>query len=263
MLGLGGHKGWFFWGLVFLGVAPLCRANAAHHKEALQYVKRAEAADSGFASEQVDLEMRIYNASGDSHIRKLSMKIQEIKGDGDRSLIIFHYPKDVSGTKMLTWNHKKQEDDQWLYLPSLNKVQRITSRSKTGSFMGSEFSYEDLGSQEIDKYVFQKISKQDKGRTLIQRKPIDKNSGYSRQVVAYDDRILQPLRIDYYDRKGELLKTAVFEGYKKFGRFWRAGSIRMENHQTKKKSILVWQNESRKLGVAIEPGALERDSLRD
>ena len=70
-------------------------------------------------------------------------------------------PKDVKGTATLTFTHKVGPDDQWLYLPALKRVKRITSENRSGSFVGSEFAYEDLGSQELEKYSKRKYIKEE------------------------------------------------------------------------------------------------------
>ncbi len=163
--------------------------------------------------------------------------------DGDRSLLLFDSPPDVRGTALLTWTHKSGDDDQWLYLPALKRVKRISSRNKSGSFMGSEFSYEDIGSQEVEKYHYRYLRQEDyQGHPcfILERSPVDrKYSGYRRQVVWMDRQLYHPRKIDYYDRKNALLKTLVFENYQQYlGRFWRAGAMRMTNHQTGKSTDL-------------------------
>ncbi len=164
---------------------------------------------------------------------------------------------------MLTWSHKVGSDDQWLYLPALKRVKRISSSSRTGSFMGSEFSYEDLGSDEIEKYTYKFLNDgtvEERPVWVIQRIPVDKKSGYSKQIVYSDKTYKNPLKIEYFDRKGELLKTSTFSLYKKYKNFWRPGRIRMINHQTKKESVLDWEN--RKLGQKLDSRAFHKNALK-
>jgi hypothetical protein len=165
---------------------------------------------------------------------------------------------------MLTWTHKKGSDDQWLYLPALKRVKRITSRNKSGSFMGSEFAYEDLGSQEIEKYSHKFVAEESlNGRKTwkLERVPTDKKSGYSKLVTWIDQKYMNAVKVDYYDRRGSLLKTATFSNWKKFGKYWRAAKIEMINKQTRKKSLLVWSN--RKLGQSYDDDDFDKDELAD
>ncbi|PCJ15754.1 MAG: outer membrane lipoprotein-sorting protein [Candidatus Cloacimonadota bacterium] len=201
--------------------------------------------NDGFLGDSSETELEIINAHGDRITRKMSQKSIEQKGDGDRSLITFLWPADVKGTRMLTWSHKKKNDDQWLYLPSLKRVKRINSRNQSGSFMGSEFYYEDLSSVEVEKYSHKfikddKVNKRDVW--LIERDPVNKHSGYSLLKVYIDKEYMNPLKIEYFDKKGELLKTSTFLKYEKYGKYYRQNRIEMINHQTGKQSNITWKN---------------------
>jgi len=213
-------------------------------QKGLKIAKIVDKTNTGFKGESSEMTMVLINAYGDRIERRMVSKLKEIRADGDKSIVKFLWPADVKGTKLLTWGHKKGNDDQWLYLPSLRKVKRISSRSKSGAFMGSEFSYEDLGSQEIEKFKhkFLRDAKYKKKQCWVtQRVPVDAKSGYSKQISWIDKSMKQPLKINYYDKKGVLLKVAKFTRYRKIKGFWRAGKLIMSNKQTKKKSILTWK----------------------
>ena len=98
----------------------------------LRIATKADAVNAGFKGEASEMVMILTNAHGDKTTRKMSSKTLEGTDDGDRSIITFIWPADVKGTKMLTWTHKVGNDDQWLYLPSLKRVKRISSRNKSG-----------------------------------------------------------------------------------------------------------------------------------
>ncbi len=248
--------------LCFFAVGLLL-PDSAHAETGLDIMTRADKANAGFKDESSDSELILINAHGDRVVRKTAMRILEQSGDGDRSIITFLWPADVKGTKMLTWAHKTKNDDQWLYLPAFNKVKRISSRSRSGSFMGSEFAYEDLGSQEIEKFTY-KLVKEEKvaGRDcwVIERVPTYK-SGYSRQLVWMDKGYMNAVKIEYYDRKAELLKTSEISGYAKHGKFWRFAQIEIKNHQTQKRSILKISN--RKVGMGVDASDFEKRALSD
>lgn len=230
----------------------------------LEIATLADKANNGFKGEQTTSEMILINAHGDRITRKSTMKTREVADDGDQSIIEFSWPADVKGTRMLTWSHKTKDDDQWLYLPALKRTKRINSSTKTGSFMGSEFSYEDISSQEVEKYTYKYI-KDDTLNTrkvwVIERYPVDPRSGYSKQIVYIDQEYMNPVQIDYFDRKNELLKTSYFKDYKKYGNFWRQNEIEVINRQTQKSSILKW--DSRKLGETYPAKDFQQNSLLD
>ncbi|WP_127717022.1 outer membrane lipoprotein-sorting protein [Halobacteriovorax sp. HLS] len=236
-------------------------------QKGLRIATEAEKRNNGFVAEESDLEMILIDAYGSKITRKMKGMVLEVQGDGDKSLNIFLNPADVKGTKMLTWSHKDKDDKQWLYLPSLRRVKKISSSNKSSSFMGSEFSYEDIGSQEVEKYSF-KFLKDGKSKSgeevyFVQRIPKSK-SGYSKQIVQITKKDLSAVYIEYYDRKGELLKIADiqdFKTYKVKGKsIRRASKIHMKNLQTKKESIFLWNN--RKLGVKLKDNDFTKRALK-
>lgn len=229
----------------------------------LEIARRIRAARVGFAGEQSNIELILINASGDRITRRMISWVMELADDGDRSVITFQWPADVRDTRLLTQTHRHSDDDQWLYLPSVERIKRINSSNKSGSFMGSEFVYEDLASQEVEKYTYKYLREEAfAGRStwVIERYPVDKSSGYSKQILWYDKEYMNPLRIEFFDRKGEPLKTMTFEDYRMFDRWWRAGRIRIENVQTEKASIMVWKDRELK---AQDPRHFVKEALGD
>ncbi|MCP4009784.1 MAG: outer membrane lipoprotein-sorting protein, partial [Proteobacteria bacterium] len=202
--------------------------------------------DSGWGSLRAQMEMILENRAGKTSTRKIESRQLEVEGDGDKSLSLFKEPRDVSGTAMLTFSHGLDPDDQWLYLPALKRVKRISSKNQSGPFMGSEFAFEDLGSQEVEKYSYKYLRDEACGEGLqcfvSERYPEYENSGYSRQITWIDKAEYRPLKMEFYDRKNSLLKTLDFSGYKEYNGYWRADNFRMENHQNGKKTILNWHD---------------------
>ena len=98
--------------------------------------------------------MVLRNKQGQESRRELRVKVLEVAGDGDKSMFVFDQPRNVKGTALLIHAHKEAGDDQWLYLPALKRVKRISTSNRSGSFMGSEFAYEDMGSPEVEKFSY-------------------------------------------------------------------------------------------------------------
>ncbi len=233
-------------------VASLVVASSLMALTNKEIADKADKVTDGFGSSIAKTQMTLINASGQKSVRDLLMKTLE--GDnGDKTISTFLSPADVKGTKVLGWEHVDRDDDQWLYLPALKRVKRIASRNKSGSFMGSEFSYEDIGNQNPNKYSFE-----GEPETVMldgvecykgARIPNDKNSGYTKQITWVDTKDFLIRKIDYYDRKKELLKTAIFSDYKKIDGIWRVGKIDMKNHQNDKETVLVWKDDKIKAGL--------------
>ena len=236
----------------------------ASEGKGLEIATEVDVRDRGFGDSTSTMTMTLFDQYGNSTSRKIRNRTLEGTDEGDLSLVIFDTPADVKGTAFLSHTKKSGSDDQWLYLPALKRVKRIASSNQAGPFMGSEFAYEDLGSQEIEKYTYKYVKdEQIDGRNhwVIEQVPTDKKSGYSRQVAWIDQAYRQPSKIDFYDRKGAHLKTFTFAGYTQYGKWWRAMSIDAINHQTKERSTLTW--EDRVVGVAVDQDVFTKDGLKD
>ena len=221
--------------------------------ENIEVAKKSDKVTDGFESSIAKMEMILINASGQKSVRDMEMKTLEGE-NGDKSISTFLSPADVKGTKTLTHEHIDRDDDQWLYLPALKRVKRIASRNKSGSFMGSEFSYEDIGNQNYQKYTYEGEAKEVELNGVkcykVSRVPTDKNSGYTKQIIWVDTTNFLIQQVEYYDRKKELLKTATFSDYKQIDGIWRVGKIEMRNHQNDKSTILIWKEEKIKAGLS-------------
>ena len=232
--------------LAVLLCLPLWLQAQTPQDKGLQIAKDADAYDNGFGDFTADMVMTLKNKKGETSVRQIRIRTLEVEGDGDKSLSIFDEPADVKGTAMLTYSHGLEPDDQWLYLPAIKRVKRISSRNKSGPFMGSEFAFEDLGSQEVEKYSYQYLREEPCGEFecyVLERVPAYQYSGYTRQVVWMDKEAYRMMKVDYYDRKNEPLKTLVASDYQQFlGRYWRAGRMEMVNHQNGKSTTLDWNN---------------------
>ena len=163
--------------------------------------------------------MILKNRQGEESTRYLRFRVLEVNGDGDKNLTIFDRPRDIKKTAFLNFTHARANDDQWLYLPALKRVKRISSSNKSGPFVGSEFAYEDITSQEVEKYTYKWIRDEEyQGQKsfVFERYPAYKNSGYTRQVVWIDQQNYRTLKVDFYDRKNVLLKTLTLTGHQKY-----------------------------------------------
>jgi outer membrane lipoprotein-sorting protein len=230
--------------LLLTVMAPVQAQTAA--EKGLAIAQELERRDDGFGDVRADMKMILTNSQGEESVRDIRLRMLEVPGDGDKSMSIFDSPADVKGTAMLTWSHKVEVDDQWLYLPALKRVKRIASRNRSGSFMGSEFAFEDLGSQEMEKYTYKYLGDEmlnGLACVLLERYPVDQYSGYKRQHVWIDKAEYRLQKIEFYDRKDSLLKTLIYSGYHQFlNKYWRAEEMFMENHQTGKSTKLLWSD---------------------
>ncbi|MEO0391890.1 MAG: outer membrane lipoprotein-sorting protein [Pseudomonadota bacterium] len=227
---------------------------------------QSDRSDRGFGNSRVSVEMILRNAAGAESRRAMEITTLELPDEdiGDRSLITFSSPRDVDGTSLLSHARILDPDDQWLYLPALKRVKRISSTNKSGPFVGSEFAFEDITSQELNKFDYVWLREEPCGDLtcdVLERKPLYEDSGYTRQLAWIDQADHQIRKVEYYDRKNDLLKTQSFEDYTLYNdQFWRAQIFRMENHQTGKSTDLIFSDYT--FGLGLHEGDFVKGVLR-
>lgn len=221
--------------------------SGAHDARGREVAEEADRRDLGWDDNASTMRMVLRNRNGDESSRSLRRVALEnnTAGEGDLSMIVFDSPRDVAGTSLLTHSRILEPDDQWLFLPALKRVKRISSANKSGPFVGSEFAYEDLASQEVDKFTYEFLEEDACGSLdclVVQRIPLYENSGYARQVVWWDTDHYRVQKIEFYDRKNSLLKTLSYHGYAEYaGAYWRPDRMSMVNHQNGKSTDLFFE----------------------
>jgi outer membrane lipoprotein-sorting protein len=227
-----------------------------------EVARTAERVNQGFLGERATFMLILINAQGDRAERRFVLEVWEDIERGDQSRIDFEWPDSVRGTVLLTHARRTGVDDQWLYLPATKRSRRISAGQKNGSFMGSEFTYEDLTPPVASKYRHVRMADATvDGRAcfVLERRPRTDGSGYSRQLIWLDKERLVPLAVQFYDRKDDLLKVAAYRDYRAFGPYQRAGLVRMENRQTKRVSEL--RAGARELGITPDARRFRSETL--
>jgi len=239
--------------LSLIGNAATESPHQSAQEKGLSIAKESDRRDWGWEDSSAQMTMILKNKQGETSERKIRTKNLEVRGDGDKGLTIFDKPRDVKGTAFLTHTHVNKPDDQWLYLPALKRVKRISSSNKSGPFMGSEFSYEDLSSFEVDKYQYQYLRDDvvnGEPAFVVEFYPQYKFSGYTRMIAWIDQAEYRIQKTEFYDRKDSLLKTLIYSDYQQYlNQYWRPGKMMMENHQTGKSTELYFENYEFKQGL--------------
>ncbi len=224
-------------------------------KKGYDIAARSDRTDRGFSDSTVELSMVLRNAAGKESSRTLEIKTFEVQDEniGDRSLVVFDSPRDIKGTALLSHAQILDPDDQWLFLPALKRVKRISSTNKSGPFVGSEFAFEDFTATELNKYSYKWLRTEacgDMTCDVVERYPQYENSGYTKQIAWIDQSVYQLRQLDFYDRKDSLLKTLTLEDYREYNDgIWRAHIFSMKNHQTEKSTELIYSDYQFKSGL--------------
>lgn len=241
-------------------VPPAERASATNTDaggRGLALFQEADRRQSGFGDMLVDVTMVLRNRRGKAVERELELKQLEVPEGGDKLMVVFQTPKAIRGTALLSHGQLTREDDQWLYLPALKRVKKIASRNRSGPFLGSEFSYEDLSSQEVTKYSYRYLREEACGETqcyVIERRPGPVlYSGYLRQVFWLDTEHYRTLKVDYYNRGDRLTKTLIASEFERFANgIWKPRRMQMSNLVTGKSTDLLWRDFEFGVGLSAD-----------
>lgn len=257
------HVKWKLPGVLALMVSGLFVAGAVHaqsdEQKGFDIAARSDRSDRGFDSSEAQMKMVLRNAAGDETTRTLKMKTLEVPDEnvGDKSIILFDSPADIEGTALLSHAKILDPDDQWLYLPALKRVKRISSKNKSGPFVGSEFAFEDFTAQELNKFTYKYLREEPCGSEqdslqcdVVERYPRYENSGYSKQIAWVDQTDFQTRKLEFYDRRGDPLKTLTLKDYRQYDdEYWRPHLLVMENHKTGKRTDLMYSGYQFKIGL--------------
>ncbi|MCG8618338.1 MAG: outer membrane lipoprotein-sorting protein [Desulfobacterales bacterium] len=187
------------------------------------------------------VEMILINHRGRKRVRTM-VSFSKDYGRDTKKLMAFKKPLDVKGTSFLSWEYDNPEkdDDKWLYMPALRKVRRISGESDNDAFMGSDFTYDDMGDRNVDEDTHTLIGEATvSGHDCwkIQSVPVEKNSAYDRRTLWVRKDALITVKAEYFDAQG-LIKTFIVEELRPHQDFWTIFKMKMENHRENHATIM-------------------------
>lgn len=236
--------------------------------KAYALMTEADKRDLGWEDTAAKMQMIIRRSDGREVIREV--KTQTMEGDDgrDKSLLFFYKPLDVNGTVFLTHSYPLDPDHQWIYLPSQNRVKRISSKRQTGRFMGSEFTFEDMAGFSLDKNTYQYLGETECGEPLqachiIETRSKDRYSGYEKSISYIDQVELRSWKSEFYSKRtGKLSKTLEVKAYQLYlDKYWRPDELSMRNENTGATTVLKWSDQQFRIGLEekeFRKSALER-----
>jgi len=198
------------------------------------------------------IEMRLINAKGRERRRKLTMLRKNTGRDEQKYFIYFYSPGDVRGMTFMVWKYPGRDDERWLFVPALNLVRRIAAKDSHSSFVGSDFTYEDVSGRDIDLDTYTLLKEatiEGHNCYVVESRPKNGTAGYTRKVSWIDKETFLPIKEEYYDLQGRL------------GRVFRAMEIEeiegiptvtrrlMENVRRKHKTEVVFRDVTYKLSL--------------
>lgn len=212
-------------------------------REIIEKVKDRPDGDTRYG----EMELTLIKKNGSSRQRKVSSWAMD-EGKDTKKMMFFTYPGDVKGTGFLTWDYDQigKEDAKWLYLPAMKKTRRICgSSSKTDYFMGTDFTYDDMGSRHIDedKHTLLREEMKDGHKCwVVESVPVDKHEIYSRKVTWIRQDCLVAVCAEYYDKLNKLHRLLTISEIKKIQDFWTICKMEMKNVQTGHSTVIEVKN---------------------
>lgn len=181
------------------------------------------------------VSMKLVNAQGSVRERNLTMLRLNVGTSGDqRYYLFFHSPADVKGTAFLVWKYPRAEDDRWIYIPAINLVKRIAADDKRSSFVGSDFTYEDVSGRDLADETHQLVKREElDGRPtfVVESKP-KASMDYVRRLVWVDAERWLPLKEEYYDAQGQILRVFTATKVEQLSGVWTATGRTMTNQKS-------------------------------
>jgi predicted RND superfamily exporter protein len=214
--------------------------------------------DGEFVSRK--LVMHLTDRRGRERVRE-TFGFRKYFDDEKRSVIFYRKPTNVKGTAFLTWDYSKVnvDDDQWLYMPAIRKVRRISSSDRGDYFLGTDFTYEDIkleGKLGIADYDYKLIGeavengiRAFKLSSTPKSDEIAKELGYGRTEFWVNSSSWLVTRADFWDPKDELLKSLVVTDIRKIDDIWTRHELAITNHKTGHQSRFVFSEVDYKTSV--------------
>ncbi|MGP1576289.1 MAG: outer membrane lipoprotein-sorting protein [Treponema sp.] len=230
-------KKWGFFVLVLSTILSFC---GAEELTGFAIMKKADERPQPVTS-TIKLEMTLINAKGKARVRSILLHKKEYDSE-TKQVMSFLKPADVKGVGYLSVSYKAQkDDDRWLYIPAMKKVRRISGSGSGESFMGSEFTYDDMGGHKLSDYEYTLLDTEavdGKHCWKINCKPLIKKQ-YSKCIMWIDQESLSQIKAEFYDSKDMLLKVLTISNLEKQDGFWVAKKMSMENVQTKHRTLIT------------------------
>lgn len=220
-------------------------------------VSNVNAVDDGeFVSR--DLTMTLTDKRGKTRVRE-TKAYRKYYNNEKRTALFYKKPTNVKGTSFLTFDYQdaNKDDDQWLYLPALRKVRRISASNRGDYFLGTDFTYEDMkleGKLDVVDMNFSIIKAEtlvisdDKSYQSILMSAIPKSDviakelGYSRSEFWVDTDSWLIVKVKYWDIKGRLLKTLVIRDVRQVNGIYTRHKMTMDNNKTGHQTIFSFSN---------------------
>jgi hypothetical protein len=210
-----------------------------------------------------EMRMRLFDRQDRARERVLTLLAKRAQpgsdADGDRTLIRFSYPNDIDGTGFLVWQHPGEDDERFLYLPALGRVRRIAGSEAQESFVGSDFTYEDIGGREFENYSYRLLSEQETWADpagashdvwRLESRHKDADARYPRVVSLVRKDNFVVVHAEIHNRRDEVQKTYDVRRLERVSGYWTALDMVMRDAQQRTRTELVIETAEYDVGLS-------------
>ncbi len=227
--------------IIVMGFSPEMTGQNLTGKQIIEKVYNRPTGDN----QTSDLTMTLINKSGAQRVREIKQFTMDL-GDVEKSIMFFLSPADVKNTSFMSWTYDSdQSDDQWIYLPALKKTKRISSDSKSDYFMGSDFTYDDLGDRKLEDDTHKLLREETiDGREcyVVESLSKDEDYMYSKTLVWVNKSNFIGVKKEFYDEDEDLLKILAIKKVEEISGIWVITNSEMKNVQKNHKTTMVLNN---------------------
>lgn len=237
---------------VIIVSAPLRGTPSVFGEDAVSLVRRSQEAFYYAGSDlKARVKMTLLTKEGQQRLRDLTMLRKNEPGGDQRYFLYFHGPADVRGTALMVYKFEGKDDDRWLFIPALNLVNRVAARDSRSSFVGSDFSYEDVSGRDLAADTHRVVRTEALGSrqaVVIESVPT-READYAKKLAWIDQATFLPLKEEYYDVQGTLYKAFTADEIRDVQGFSTVTKRTMTNMKTGHKTEVIWESVAYNVGL--------------
>ncbi len=246
-------KSWTHWiGMTGIVLAAILQPALSWAVDADEIVKKSQAAFLEAGKDfQARVKMTLITREGQKRLRDMTMLRKNGAAGEQKYFIYFHGPADVAGTTFMVYKYRTRDDDRWLFIPAINLVNRIAARDSRSSFVGSDFTYEDVSGRDLEADTHRLLREEEvDGRAAQVVESVPKGAAeYARKLAWIDRSTFLPLKEEYYDVQGALYKVFTADEITEVQGFPTAVKRTMANVKTGHKTEVVFERVRYNVGI--------------
>ena len=258
--------------LAFFCAALLSALAFAEEPTGYDIARLADSVDEGKTSSYT-ATMTLTNKKGAVRTREVTMRTKDY-GDTKKSVVVFTVPKDVAGVAYLMFDYDEKADgtkpdsDSWLYMPAMKKVRRISGSTRQDDFMGTDFTYEDMGDRGLSKDIFTLLGSESVDGVdcwKVECTAKNKSEKNPRRIIWWRKDNYLTQRAEFYDKQNTLQRELVCSDITQIDGIWTTGKMFIKNVQTGHSTLLEMKNVQYNLELSdnqFTVAAIERGTVR-